>query len=166
MATAIRRIRNARLAGRAHYGVLQQLLTKQYQVLRTRMEAVRESARAERSDVRDVEEGAVDLVDLGVGLAALELSSQIVQGIETALRRLEAGKYGICFDCEARISSVRLRAVPFAELCRGCQEQRDSPPKPTSWAFRNAQGSPPIRYEIPPGALGRRVPGDRVVRPS
>jgi RNA polymerase-binding transcription factor DksA len=55
----------------------------------------------------------------------LELTSQTVQDIEAALRRLEAAELGACSDCRSRISGARLRALPFAALCRGCQEKQD-----------------------------------------
>jgi DnaK suppressor protein len=35
------------------------------------------------------------------------------------------GTYGICLCCEDPISVKRLQAVPWAELCLGCQERSD-----------------------------------------
>jgi DnaK suppressor protein len=125
MATATRGYKDVRPSGRARYGELQHLLTQQRQVLRTGMERLRESTSAQMSDVTDVEEGAE-------GLAELEISSRTVRGIETALRLLEAGRYGVCSDCAAGIPAARLKAVPFAERCRDCQEHRDASPKPRS----------------------------------
>ena len=132
MATATRGYRDVRPSGRALYGELQHLLRQQHQLLRTGMDRLRESASTEMSDVTDVEEGAVGLAELSVGLAELEISSWTVRGIETALRLLEAGRYGVCSDCAARIPAARLRAVPFAERCRDCQEHRDGSPKSRS----------------------------------
>ena len=45
--------------------------------------------------------------------------------IDAALARLDAGKYGSCFDCERDIAERRLRALPFAVRCQGCEEQRE-----------------------------------------
>jgi DnaK suppressor protein len=132
MATATRGYKDVRPSGRARYGELQHLLRQQHQVLRTGMERLRESTSAQMSDVTDVEEGAEGLAELSVGLAELEISSRTVRGIETALRLLEAGRYGVCSDCAAGIPAARLKAVPFAERCRGCQEHRDGSPKPRS----------------------------------
>ena len=126
MATTTRSVGSARPSGPERYGTLQRLLERQQQVLRTRKDTLRERARGEMLATTDIKERSEDLVDFGVGLVALELSARTVQGIETALRRLNAGTYDICFDCNGRISSVRLSAVPFAERCHGCQEQYDS----------------------------------------
>lgn len=55
--------------------------------------------------------------------------------IEEAQKRLEAGTYGYCFDCEEEISERRLRAELMAVRCKGCEEERekkDGRKKPTS----------------------------------
>jgi len=102
------------------------MLEHENEMRRARMGALRESGTGEMSDGKG-EDGSASLVELSVGLAALDLSSRAVQRLEAALRRLETGKYGICSDCGAPLSSARLRALPSAEVCRDCQEQRDSP---------------------------------------
>ena len=45
--------------------------------------------------------------------------------IENALRRLEAGEYGTCANCDEKIGRNRLRAVPWTQLCLKCQEIAD-----------------------------------------
>lgn len=42
--------------------------------------------------------------------------------IDKTFARLEAGSYGVCADCGARIPAARLRAYPTARRCRPCQE--------------------------------------------
>ena len=126
MATATNGARRGRTSSRTHQEQLQQLLTREQRVLRARMGALRESAEGETLATTDTEERAEDLVDFGVGLAALGISSRNVQSIETALRRFDAGTYGVCLDCSSPIEPARLRALPFAELCRGCREVADA----------------------------------------
>jgi DnaK suppressor protein len=41
--------------------------------------------------------------------------------IEAALARLEKGVFGRCVDCGEPIDPRRLRAVPWAARCLGCQ---------------------------------------------
>lgn len=60
-----------------------------------------------------------------VGPLMASMSSRTVQLIENALNRLQAGTYGTCADCGGPITSARLRALPFADSCRDCQEGRD-----------------------------------------
>jgi len=45
--------------------------------------------------------------------------------IEDALKKLKEGTYGICEECKAKIPPERLEMVPFARLCRECQEIKD-----------------------------------------
>ena len=47
--------------------------------------------------------------------------------IEEALRRLDTSDFGICQACEERIPEKRLRAVPWARYCVGCQERLGEP---------------------------------------
>jgi RNA polymerase-binding transcription factor DksA len=48
--------------------------------------------------------------------------SNSVRAIEAALLTMERGRYGVCLRCDTPIPSNRLRALPTAILCRGCQE--------------------------------------------
>jgi DnaK suppressor protein len=125
MATATNGNRRGRLSSRTDHATLQQLLDREQQVLRARMGALRETARGEMQETTDVEERSEELVDFGVGVAALRLTARTVQSIETALQRFDAGTYGVCPDCRGPIEPGRLRAMPFAELCRRCQERYD-----------------------------------------
>jgi len=122
MATTIHRIRGA---NRARRGELELLLSLQGASLRNRREILRDGLPTPTSGVLDFEEHALDAEEQGVGLAVLEITSRTVQGIETALQRLQAGEFGACSDCRCKISDARLRALPFAALCHACQEKRD-----------------------------------------
>ena len=121
MATMIHRIRTGE---RARHEKLEQLLSQQSTVLRNRRHILRDS---QPSTVMDLEERSMDAEEQGVGFSVLELTSQTVQRIETALQRLEAGEFGTCSDCRCRLSDARLRALPFAALCLACQESTTSP---------------------------------------
>ena len=130
MATTIHRIRGA---DRARHGQLTQLLSQQRSVLRTRRQILRDALPTEMAGVADTEELSLDGEEQGVGFGVLELTSRTVQGLETALQRLEAGSFGTCSDCRCRISDARLRALPFASLCLACQERHDLA---TGWGER------------------------------
>lgn len=45
--------------------------------------------------------------------------------IENALRRMDAGEFGICSACEEPIPMSRLRVRPDATLCLPCQEMSE-----------------------------------------
>jgi DnaK suppressor protein len=56
---------------------------------------------------------------------SLERESKLMRDVRAAVARIDAGSYGTCLDCEEDISPKRLRAVPWATLCIGCQEAAD-----------------------------------------
>jgi DnaK suppressor protein len=43
-----------------------------------------------------------------------------LHAIDAALDRLRGGTYGVCLDCQGDIEDERLRALPFAVLCKTC----------------------------------------------
>ena len=45
--------------------------------------------------------------------------------IDHALADIEAGRYGICAECEEPISPKRLKALPFASRCVECQARSE-----------------------------------------
>ncbi|MBL9019161.1 MAG: TraR/DksA C4-type zinc finger protein [Myxococcales bacterium] len=44
-----------------------------------------------------------------------------------ALRRLEAGRYGTCTECDAPIAAARLEVKPEAALCIDCAASHERP---------------------------------------
>jgi len=46
--------------------------------------------------------------------------------VEAALRRMENGTYGTCLHCDTAIDSARLKALPAAALCYGCQQHLEA----------------------------------------
>ena len=48
--------------------------------------------------------------------------SRVLRAIDDAFARMRKGTYGICETCHEPISNVRLEALPWARLCRACQE--------------------------------------------
>jgi DnaK suppressor protein len=47
---------------------------------------------------------------------------QLLLKIEGALRRIESGRFGLCFLCETEIDLRRLGADPTITRCRDCAE--------------------------------------------
>jgi DnaK suppressor protein len=60
-----------------------------------------------------------------IALALLQMRAEALARIDEALARLEADKYGSCFECQTEISERRLRALPFAVRCQACEERRE-----------------------------------------
>ena len=64
------------------------------------------------------------------GLVDLELldgaERQELRRIDAALERMEAGGYGTCASCGTDIERRRLKALPWAVRCTGCEEAREA----------------------------------------
>ena len=45
--------------------------------------------------------------------------------IDRALADIEAGRYGVCSECEEPIAAKRLKALPFATRCVECQARSE-----------------------------------------
>lgn len=48
-------------------------------------------------------------------------SADLLQQVDSALSRLDAGGYGVCERCGRAIGARRLEALPYATLCVNCQ---------------------------------------------
>jgi DnaK suppressor protein len=76
-------------------------------------------------EVRDVVEHS-DADSRGdIEFALLQMRAETLTRIDAALLRLDAGKYGTCFECDGEISEQRLRALPFAVRCQACEKRRE-----------------------------------------
>lgn len=51
--------------------------------------------------------------------------SKLLEKIEYALQRLDAGDYGVCDECHKDINIERLRAKPSVSLCIHCQSAKE-----------------------------------------
>ena len=54
------------------------------------------------------------------------MNPQTLNKVNEALRRLDEGTYGNCFECGDEIAEARLRALPFAVRCKDCEEARET----------------------------------------
>lgn len=72
----------------------------------------------------DAVEFAVKTAEQDVTAVTASLRSGMLKEIEGALRRVASGTYGVCEACGEDISSLRLKAIPWARYCLTCQELR------------------------------------------
>jgi DnaK suppressor protein len=108
------------------YRVLKEMLEERRQEIQQKLRTLRETLPAETGDVRDAEEQSVDDFVQEVDFTLMQMKSQTLAKIDEAIVRLEAGKYGLCTECGTEIAEARLKALPFAALCRNCQEAEES----------------------------------------
>jgi len=133
------------------YRVLKEMLEERRQEIQQKLKTLRETLPAETSDVRDAEEQSVDDFVQEVDFTLMQMKSQTLAKIDEAILRLEAGTYGLCTECDSEIAEARLKALPFAALCRNCQEAEES--KVTQ--EREARAFERFQKEFVPAFTGR-----------
>jgi DnaK suppressor protein len=80
---------------------------------------------ADPVEVTAPEEVGPTNVERELDLALLELKAERCRRISEALHRVQRGTFGCCQVCGERIAPARLRALPFADRCRSCQEREE-----------------------------------------
>ena len=72
---------------------------------------------------------ATDNYDREFSLRLADNEQEIIKRIDTALEKIDNKTFGLCEICNKKISKVRLKAVPYAELCVPCQEKQEKKKK-------------------------------------
>ncbi len=61
-----------------------------------------------------------------IAAAVVDRRARELEEVDRALEEIEAGRYGVCQECEGPIGEARLRVMPFATRCVTCQARRES----------------------------------------
>ena len=72
---------------------------------------------------------ATDNYDREFSLNLATHDQKTLNRIDEALEKIENSAFGLCELCGKKISKVRLKAVPYAELCVPCQEKQEKKKK-------------------------------------
>ncbi|HCA50593.1 MAG TPA: molecular chaperone DnaK [Planctomycetaceae bacterium] len=104
-------------------------IAKLKSVLVSRRDALRKALDGDFSALQALRDQASgDVVDFALDSAQDELNSQLAEvesrelkQIETAIKKMADGSYGICEMCEKNIPLARLNALPYASHCISCQ---------------------------------------------
>jgi len=70
------------------------------------------------------EEGATEAFELEKRMALERRLADVLAEVEHALKKYEAGTYGICDLCGRPIEPARLEALPQANLCLECKARQ------------------------------------------
>jgi DnaK suppressor protein len=114
-----------RTVERERYRLLRGMLEDRRREIHDKLRSLRETLPAEAAEVKDAEEQSVADFVQDVDFALMQMKSETLARIDEALHRLEQGGYGECAECGSPIAAARLRALPFATLCRSCQEREE-----------------------------------------
>lgn len=96
-------------------------LLKEQEELKDELTHLRELMQAE-VDV-DPDEGDGEIFEREKNAALIAVLEAKLKDIETALRSIEKGSYGICTRCGQPIEPGRLEVKPDATFCLKCQEE-------------------------------------------
>jgi DnaK suppressor protein len=113
----------------SRYHELKAMLEDRRRELMNEVQGKIRDARAEGGKEREVldpgESSEVDIQE-DIEFALIQMKSETLSKIDAALRRLDEGVYGDCFECGEEIAPARLRALPFAVRCKDCEEARET----------------------------------------
>jgi DnaK suppressor protein len=113
----------------SRYNELRKMLETRRRELMNAVQGKIRDVRASEGKDRDVlDQGESSEVDIqeDIEFALIQMKSETLNTVDAALRRLEEGTYGNCFECGDEISEARLRALPFAVRCKDCEEERET----------------------------------------
>ncbi len=113
----------------SRYNELRKMLEERRRELSNEVQGKIRDVRAEGGKDRDVldpgESSEVDIQE-DIEFALIQMKGETLIKVNEALRRLEDGTYGNCFECGDEIAGPRLRALPFAVRCKDCEEARET----------------------------------------
>ena len=113
----------------SRYNELRKMLEERRRELMTAVQDKMRDVRADNGKDREVlDQGESSEVDIqeDIEFALIQMKAETLNKIDAALRRLEEGSYGNCFECGDEIAEARLRALPFAVRCKDCEEARET----------------------------------------
>ena len=115
-------------AAKNPYNELKKMLEDRRRELMTDVQGRMRDVRDTDKDREVLDQGESSEVDIqeDIEFALIQMKSETLNKIDAALRRLDDGTYGNCFECGEEITEARLRALPFAVRCKDCEEARET----------------------------------------
>ncbi|MCL2348131.1 MAG: TraR/DksA family transcriptional regulator [Planctomycetaceae bacterium] len=101
------------------------LLNRRHSILKWMDDDIDQEKTNDGGIVGDVVDAAQGSNENEMAFQLAEVESRELGQINIALGKIGDGSYGICEDCNGKISPARLKALPFATKCIKCQEAYD-----------------------------------------
>jgi DnaK suppressor protein len=92
-----------------------------------RLVEVNKSADLSAADVGDEADQATQSSERELQFELSDNERNSLDAVEAALRKIDTGVYGVCESCRGKIAAPRLKAIPHARYCIGCQSKFDAP---------------------------------------
>jgi DnaK suppressor protein len=134
----------------SRYNELKKMLEDRRRELMNEVQGKIRDVRAEGGKDREVlDQGESSEVDIqeDIEFALIQMKGETLNKVNEALRRLDEGTYGNCFECGDEIANARLRALPFAVRCKDCEEARETAEQRERMAARRS-GSATLFFDM------------------
>lgn len=103
----------------------ERLLEEKAKILNHTEKVKKEDLTLSPDDLADEVDLASSELNQTVALRLRDRERLLLHKIETALAKIETGRFGICESCEETIEVKRLEARPVAEFCIRCKEAQE-----------------------------------------
>ena len=94
-------------------------------LLEKAMHTLKNEIELSKDDMADEADLASALTDQSLSLRLRGRERTLIEKIDLALKRIEAGEFGTCIVCEDDIEVQRLRARPVTTMCIACKEEQE-----------------------------------------
>jgi len=75
--------------------------------------------------VTDTAEIASNIMEDNTVMSIAQGEAREINQIDSTLKKIEEGKYGVCDCCGSDMNKHRLMAIPFVSLCLKCKEAEE-----------------------------------------
>ncbi len=76
-------------------------------------------------DIGDIGDFSIEEIEKQFAIRIADREAKLLKKIETALKKIEEGTYGICEMCGKPIGYERLKLRPVATLCIECKRKQE-----------------------------------------
>jgi len=101
------------------------LLEKRQRLLANADRTLREDMVLDKNDLPDEMDLATADYNQGLVFRLRDRERSLLGKIDKALKKIDDNEFGICEECEERISIKRLKARPVTTLCIRCKEEQE-----------------------------------------
>src|SRR5512144_1492510 len=101
-------------------------LLKQREAILNKSKKLKEDSYTLGTDgIQDMADAASNTYNADILMSISDNDLTILKDIDNSLDKLNKGTYGICEECEEKISEKRLEANPVARYCITCKRQME-----------------------------------------
>jgi len=111
------------------------LLTKRREVARSQEGQLSALHSGEGHHLADLEEMG-DSSNTDSYCEIVDIETNTIEQIDRAIAKIDEGSYGSCENCSGQIHRARLKFLPFANLCIGCQREEERQRDNENGSFR------------------------------